>query len=92
MRASVFVGTSLDGFIARADDTLDFLSHGGDEPHGFEEFLSEVDALLMGRRTYDVDELKQRREMIPLDRDVVLRHVETRTYPGGLVQSEYVTV
>ncbi len=56
MRASVFVGTSLDGFIARPDGTFDFLSPGGvePEPHGFEEFLSTVDALVMGRNTYEV--------------------------------------
>lgn len=55
MRTSVFVGTSLDGFIARPDGTLDFLSTGEaePEPYGFEEFLSTVDALLMGRNTYE---------------------------------------
>ena len=56
MRTSVFVGTSLDGFIARPDGTFDFLSTGGaeTEPHGFEEFLATVDALVMGRNTSDV--------------------------------------
>lgn len=56
MRASVFVGTSVDGFIARADGSFDFLSAGGsgDEPHGFEEFFATVDALVMGRNTYEV--------------------------------------
>ncbi len=56
MRTSVFVGTSLDGFIARPDGTLDFLSAGEAEPEpfGFEEFLSTVDALVMGRNTYEV--------------------------------------
>lgn len=53
MRGSVFVGTSLDGFIARPDGALDFLSPGGGEPHGFEEFLASVDALVMGRKTYE---------------------------------------
>lgn len=53
MRASVFVGTSLDGFIARSNGTLDFLPPGGGEPHGFDEFLASVDALVMGRKTYD---------------------------------------
>jgi dihydrofolate reductase len=53
MNGSVFVGTSLDGFIARADGSLDFLSPAGDEPHGFDEFIASVDALLMGRKTYD---------------------------------------
>lgn len=54
MRGSVFVGTSLDGFIARSNGGLDFLSQGGDEPHGFEEFMDSVDALVMGRKTYEV--------------------------------------
>jgi len=54
MQGSIFVGTSLDGFIARADGGLDFLSQGGDEPHGFEEFMASVDALVMGRKTYDI--------------------------------------
>ncbi len=56
VRASAFVGTSLDGFIARPNGAFDFLSAGGadTEPHGFEEFLATVDALVMGRNTYDV--------------------------------------
>lgn len=56
MRASVFVGTSLDGFLARPDGAFDFLSVGDTEasPHGFEEFLATIDAIVMGRNTYDV--------------------------------------
>ncbi|GJM43190.1 MAG: dihydrofolate reductase [Gemmatimonadota bacterium] len=53
MRGSVFVGTSLDGFIARADGGLDFLPTDDSESHGFEEFLASVDGLVMGRKTYD---------------------------------------
>ncbi|QGZ94135.1 dihydrofolate reductase family protein [Terricaulis silvestris] len=54
MIASVFVGTSLDGFIARADDSFDFLPEGGGEPHGYDEFMASVGALVIGRRTFDV--------------------------------------
>lgn len=56
IRASVFVGMSVDGFLARPDGAFDFLSGdgGGDEPHGFEEFMATVDALVMGRNTFDV--------------------------------------
>jgi dihydrofolate reductase len=53
IKGSVFVGTSLDGFIARIDGNVDFLSPTGDESHGYEEFMATVDALVMGRNTYD---------------------------------------
>jgi len=53
MEVSVFVGTSLDGFIARSDGALDFLPPGGGEPHGYDEFIATVDALVIGRKTYE---------------------------------------
>ena len=53
MKASIFIGTSLDGFIARTDGALDFLPPGGGEPHGYDEFMATVDALVIGRNTYD---------------------------------------
>jgi len=170
MKFSVFCGVSVDGFLARPDDTFDFLLTGEQEPHGFEEFLAGVDVIVMGRRTFDVvqksghlalygnkplmllstrpldvasvqgpvkqmagepagiaRQLKARgfqhayvdggitiqrflaagcidRLVItrvpvligvgiplfgPLPRDISLRHVATRSYNGGLVQSEY---
>lgn len=52
-RASVFVGTSIDGFIARANHDLDFVPPGGGVEHGYEEFMKSVDALIIGRNTYD---------------------------------------
>ena len=48
IRASVFVGASVDGFIARPDGAFDFLPDSP-EPHGYVEFFASVDALLMGR-------------------------------------------
>jgi dihydrofolate reductase len=54
MRASVFVGTSLDGFLARPDGTFDFLPADGGASHGYEEFFASVDALVIGRNTFDV--------------------------------------
>lgn len=169
MKTSVFVGTSVDGFLARPDGTLDFLEEGGSEPHGYDEFIQSVDTIVIGRNTFEIvaafpawpygDKrvvvlssrpldlsaakgaveqmggspaeivaqlaatgaqhlyvdggitiqrflragLVQRLvisrvpvligEGIPLfgslPRDVRLRHVATRQYPGGLVQSEY---
>jgi len=171
MKLSVFCGVSVDGFLARPDDALDFLRTGEQEPHGFTEFLASVDVVVIGRRTFEVvlklghlalygkkpvvilssrpldfssvkggnveqtsgepteivKQLKGRgfkhayvdggitiqrflaagcvnRIVItrvpvligagvplfgPVPRDVWLRHVETRSYTGGLVQSEY---
>jgi len=171
MKLSVFCGVSLDGFLARPDDSFDFLNTGESEPHGFKEFLAGVDVVVIGRRTFDVvlklghlalygnkplivltsrardfssvqhavveqmsgepaeivGQLKSRgfkRAYIdggltiqrflaagcidrltitrvpvligtgiplfgPVPRDMPLRHVATRSYPGGLVQSEY---
>jgi dihydrofolate reductase len=53
MTVSVFVGTSLDGFIARRNGDFDFLPEGGGEPHGYNEFIASVDALVMGRKTFE---------------------------------------
>ena len=53
MNASVFIGTSVDGFIARPNGDLDFLPPGGGEPHGYAEFMDTVDALVIGRKTYE---------------------------------------
>ena len=53
MLASVFIGTSVDGFIARSDGALDFLPADGGEPHGYDEFFASIDALVIGRKTYE---------------------------------------
>jgi dihydrofolate reductase len=53
MTVSVFVGTSVDGFIARPNGGLDFLPEGGGEPHGYDEFMASVDALVTGRKTFE---------------------------------------
>ncbi len=59
---SVYLGMSVDGFIARPDGTLSFLDPdgGGGPPDdgeggdfGFAEFVSGIDALVMGRSTYE---------------------------------------
>src|SRR5206468_800957 len=53
MKASVFIATSLDGFIARPDGALDWLPVDGGEPHGYNEFIATVDALVIGRKTLE---------------------------------------
>ena len=53
MTVSVFVGTSLDGFIARQNGDLDWLPAGGGEAHGYNEFIAGVDAIVIGRKTFE---------------------------------------
>ena len=53
MTVSVFVGTSVDGFIARPNGDLDWLPEGGGEPHGYDEFIASVDAIVIGRKTFE---------------------------------------
>jgi dihydrofolate reductase len=170
MTVSVFVGASLDGFIARPNGDLDWLPAGGGEPHGYDEFIAGIDAIVIGRNTFEkvltfgawpygdkrvvvlstrpvdlsaagagsveqmggppaeiasklaatgaqhlyvdggitiqgflraglVERLIVTRVPVligdgiplfgPLPRDIRLRHVTTRHYPSGLVQSEY---
>lgn len=50
----VYIATSLDGYIATNDDSLDWLFRGEIEGDaGYSEFLESVDTVLIGRRTYD---------------------------------------
>lgn len=172
---AVFVGVSLDGFIARPNGDLDWLmgEGGGDSAeYGYNEFIAAIDAIVMGRRTFekvltlgkwyygdkrvivmshqpiDVSVVQAREGVVEqmagapseivsklaasgasrlyidggitiqqflraglihrliisrlpvligqgiplfgsLSRDVLLRHIRTLTYPGGMVQSKY---
>ncbi len=54
MKLSVFVGTSLDGFIARRNGQYDFLPADGGEPHGYDEFMTTIDTIVIGRNTFEV--------------------------------------
>jgi dihydrofolate reductase len=53
MNASVFIATSLDGFIARANGAIGWLPPGGGEEHGYDAFIASVDALVIGRNTFE---------------------------------------
>ncbi len=55
-RVSVFLGLSLDGYIARDDfsfDWLDIVQTDPPEDTGYADFTKSVDVLIMGRHTYD---------------------------------------
>lgn len=50
----VFIASSLDGYIATKDDSLEWLFKvEGEGDNGFSEFYNTVDTVIMGKRTYD---------------------------------------
>ena len=53
-KTSVYIATTLDGFIARADGSLDWLEHdSGSDDYGFKAFTSSIDSMVLGRATYE---------------------------------------
>ncbi|MBT3188426.1 MAG: dihydrofolate reductase [Anaerolineae bacterium] len=60
MKTSVYIATSLDGFIARENGALDWLpgsdgdNQGNGEDFGYHQFMESVDMLVMGRNTYEM--------------------------------------
>lgn len=58
IKVSVYIATSLDGFIARDDGGLDWLDEANatvpdGEDCGYQAFTESVDVLIMGRKTYE---------------------------------------
>src|SRR5690349_23304897 len=54
MKTQYFTATSLDGFIATEDDSLDWLFPLGDlNSSSYPEFIARVGAIAMGSSTYE---------------------------------------
>ena len=55
-KISVYIALSIDGYIAKQDGGLDWLDRVGgfDEDYGLQKLLASIDALIIGRKTYDV--------------------------------------
>ncbi len=55
-RCSVFIAVSVDGYIARSDGAIDWLAtvQQEGEDYGYKKFFDSVDALVVGRNTYDL--------------------------------------
>ena len=55
MKTIVYIGTSLDGFIARTDGDFDWLTQFANEDaiHAYKEFMNRVDAIVIGRGTFE---------------------------------------
>jgi len=55
MKTSVYIGTSLDGFIAKTDGNIDWLTQYANEDavSAYEEFMNGIDAIIIGRGTFE---------------------------------------
>ena len=58
IKCSVFIATSLDGFISREDGSIDWLMKANtlapaSEDGGYKSFISTVDSLVMGRHSFE---------------------------------------
>ena len=55
MRSIVFIGTSLDGFIARKNGDIDWLVHYANKEavQAYKKFMSRIDAIVIGRGTFE---------------------------------------
>jgi dihydrofolate reductase len=51
----LYIATSLDGYIAKPNDDLSFLSivQQDGEDYGYADFVKSVDTVILGRKTYD---------------------------------------
>ncbi len=51
----VYIATSLDGFVARPDHRIDWLTKQktDGEDHGYDEFIDSVDGIVMGRGSFE---------------------------------------
>jgi dihydrofolate reductase len=56
MKASVFIASSIDGFIARENGGIDWLDAPETiegEDYGYDAFIESVDAIVMGRHSFE---------------------------------------
>lgn len=89
----LFIAMSLDGFIAKADGDISFLSsvEQPDEDYGYTKFMESVDTVILGRKTYDkvlfmVNELAYGdREVFVLTRNPKPETNKITFYSGSLV-------
>lgn len=90
-KISIYIACSIDGYIARKDGNIDWLQYGhtGDEDYGFKAFIAGVDAVVMGRNTYEVvsgfeEWPYQGKRVIVLSRTLKEVREEAELYSGQL--------
>jgi len=60
VQCSVFIACNVDGYIARPDGSIDWLTGPGSSTstgdYGYSTFLNTIDAVVLGRKTYELVE------------------------------------
>ena len=72
-KIKLFIASSIDGYIAKLDHSLDWLDsipNPDNLDYGYEEFYSSVETLFIGRKTYEVVQ----------DMDVEWPYPDSKTY------------
>lgn len=49
-----YIATSADGYIATQDGSVDFLTPFQSIDCGYDDFIKDIDIVIMGRKTYEV--------------------------------------
>lgn len=88
----MFIAMSLDGYIAKPDGDISFLSpvEQEGEDYGYSTFIDTIDTVILGRKTYDkvqsmgVESPYGDRQILVLTRNPQLVTTNTSYYSGGL--------
>ncbi len=91
-KVSVYIATSIDGYIAREDGNLDWLHamHLSGEDYGYQAFFNSIDALVLGRKTFETassvaDWPYPEKRVIVLSRTLTTIRSEAELFSGDLL-------
>jgi len=81
----LYIAMSLDGFIAKSDGDISFLSQVemGGEDYGYTAFMESIDTVILGRKTYD-KVLSMSAELAYGERDVYVLTYSTKPDTGTI--------
>lgn len=88
-----FIAISLDGYIAKSDGDISFLStvEKAGEDYGYSDFIKTVDTIIVGRKTYDKIlnigfEYPNDKDVCVITRTVIPDHGRIKYYSGSLTK------
>jgi dihydrofolate reductase len=82
----IYIACSIDGFIAKKDGNIDWLTNIPNEnnsDYGFGEFISKIDGIIMGRKTFEKI-LEMNLEEWPYNKPVFVLSSKLKKIPNKL--------